>query len=566
MDNRIRQILISSTSKQATSPKLYTNFEITSSRKLLPSDDNAYMLDVNKQFNTERQNSTYYRILGTINPITSNPLFNTTDIEYSWKSLSTPLFTDTGYNNNLVPYTFAQSIQNHLKEIDGWFGYFDPVLTNASLCNYFDMEPKRERFSFIPDITNLNQNNLPTKNWEITITYPFSADTKHPMINNGLLIVDSNSVIIGGKNMTALSVAVNHNLNVGDSIILTGTNMDGTYDIKRLGLDDGSLQNNYFCINLDITTLSIGDNSRMIKLYNGVPSKYYFRLFKPIKTTETSVLGPNDYEIYKLGFSENIFTDDITQFLFNKDIDVSDLVDNLGRPLSQLYLTTIKTDSNNIFSEISSGIESPFIPTLNNGNTLTYLKNIPVIQKIHNVLSAPSETFTPLETNVTINNSYFYGDVVEYNIMTVQEISLSDVYHRFNTINRETTGDSIVAGPRPEGYYYKAHNLMTIRIFSSYIEQGDLNTIDIPDYATNLGDGTYLWRSLLDIGQSDIKYGMADYPFLNGCHYLYQNYCFNVRRQDPFDNWNLYFYGFPADPLGDPMSNNFKVNKVNNVC
>jgi hypothetical protein len=565
MDNRIRQILISAKSKQAVNADMFTNVAFESNRKLLSNDDNNYVLDVSQQFNTERQNSTYYRISGKINPLISNVLFNTTSTQNSWQIFSTPIFTATGYGNELVTYTFEESIQNHLKEIDGWYGYFDPVITKASLCNYYDMEPRREKFFFTPDNTNLT-NNQPTINWDLSITYPYSSDTLHPMINGGLLIIDKNTVIVGGKPMTALSVPVKHNLNIGDTITLMGTNYDGTYDIKRVGLDDGTLQDYYFCIDIDFASITLSQVSRMSKLYNGVASQYYFRKFKKIKTRVSSEIGIDDYEIYKLAFSENIYTDDITQFVFNEDIDVSNLTDNLGRPLSQLYLTIVKTDSNGFFTPVSSGIEAPLIPELNNNAVLNYLSQIPVIQKIHNIPSYPTKSCSPLENNVLISNDDFYGDVVEYNITTIQEVVLADVYHRFNTMNRETTGNSVVAGPRPEGYYYKAHNLIQIRYFSSFIEQGDDKTVDMPDYKEALGDGTYIWRELLDIGVNDFKQGMLNYPFLNGCHYLYDNYCFDVRRQDPFDNWGLYFFGFPADPLGDRMTIRFNVNQAKNVC
>ena len=96
-------------------------------------------------------------------------------------------------------------------------------------------------------------------------------------------------------------------------------------------------------------------------------------------------------------------------------MDVSDLVDNLGRPLSELYLSIIKTDSNQLFTNISSGIETPFITKLTSSNTNTYLQNIPVINRIHNGGSLPFTSHIPLEASVTINQNYFYGDLVEYN-------------------------------------------------------------------------------------------------------------------------------------------------------
>ena len=562
--DRISQILGIYKSKQDVNTDTYLKVQFNGNERILPPDELNRVLDLGQQFNTERQGSSFYRIVSKINPIISNVLFNTTSLNDSWFMLSTDLYTANTLNNDLPNMTFSDSINQNLKEIDGWYGRFDPDKSKATLCNFFDMEPKRERFSFTPDLTNISGT---TKNWELTITYPYSTDTTHNMVSGGLLIIDKTNVNVGGKNMVAFSVPVLHNLSEGDNIILTGTSNDGTYTVKRIGLDNGDLKNNYFCLDIDSGT-TISNGSRMIKLYNGVPSQYYFRKFTRVATRSSDAIQTGDYEIYKLAFSENIFTDDITQVIFNDDINVANLVDNLGRPLSELYLTIVKTDSNGIFSNVSSGIEVPFISELNTGNINTYLKNIPVIQKIHNVVSATNQTFNSLESNVNINNNDFYGDVVEYNQTTVQEVILSDVFHRFNTLNREANvpTNSPVAGPRPEGYYYKAHNLIRIRNFSSYIDQGDINTVGMPSYTTDLGDGRFIWRELLDIGVTDISKGVLNYPFINGCHYMYDNYCFYLRRQDPFDNWNMYFSSFPADPIGSAITDNYKVNSSNNVC
>jgi hypothetical protein len=568
MDNRLKQILGIFNSKESVNTDTFLKVELNGSERLLPPGELNRVLDVALQFDTERQNCPYYRILGKINPTISNVLFNLTGTGSTWETFNTPLFTTTPFNSDKSFYTLNESIKVHLKENNGWWGYIDPNINNARLCNYFDMEPKRERFSFIPDTTNPNPNtiNPQVKNWELTITYPYTADTKHPMINGGITMVDKQSVTVGGRIMTGLSVPVHHNLIDGDVVSITGTTNDGEYEVKRVGLDNGDLKKFYFCIDLDPTLIAIGPNSRMVKITNGIPCQYYFRKFKKIKTKSDPVIQTDDYEVYNLGFSENIYSDPIEQFVFNEDVDVSDLTDNLGRPLSELYLTIIKTDSLNIFTNVSSGIEAPFISEFNTANINTYLKNIPVIQKIHNVTSAPSQTFKALELNINVGNSDFYGDVVEYNLTTVQEIVLSDVYYRFSTINRETTGNSVIAGPRPEGYYYKAHNLIKIRDYSSYIEEGDINTVGIPDYATNLGDGRYLWRELLNIGTTNLEEDYVNYPFLNNAQYMYDNYCFDIRRQDPFDNWDLYFSAEPADPIGNTMNNNFKINTSDNVC
>jgi hypothetical protein len=565
MDRRIRQILGQFNSKQSVNTDTYVNIQIEGNQDLLPTNQINKVVNLTDQFNIERQACKSYRILGKITPLVSNVLFNTTGTKDCMEIFNTPLFTTNDLDKDQPFLTFGDSIKKNLKEIEGWYGYFDPVLTSATLCNFYDMEPKRERFSFIPDTTNILDSQV--KNWELTITYPYAMDNQHTLVNNGLLIVDKTEVFVGGKRMTALGVPVFHNLLNGGTVRISGTTVNGEYDVKRVGLDDGSLKENYFCIDVNPDNVSIGNNSRMVKVYNGVNSKYYFRKFKKIKTKSNPVIETDDYEVFKLAFSETIFSDEVYQFVFNEDIDITDLADNLGRPLSEIYLSIIKTNSNNIFTSVISGIEAPLIPELNNSNANTFINQVPVIQRMHGASgNGIPTTSVPLETNITINNDDFYGDLVEYNTTTVQEIVLADIHHRFNTLNRETTSDSFVSGPRPEGYYYKAHNLIRIRDFSSYIEEGNQNTAGMPDYAVSLGDGRYIWRDLFDIGRVDINKGSLNYPFINGSHYMYANYSFQLKRQDPFDNWDLYHSGFPSDPIGNTMNKTFNINAADDVC
>jgi len=558
MDKNIVELLGGSLSKTSVNTDIYTSVEFKQTSKVLPTNDINSVLDINKQFNVERQACTKYRLLGKINPLISNVLFNI-DGPNSWDVFNQPIFTSL--KTLSLPLTYPESIANNLMEIDGWYGYFSGLtsLSVNSVCKFNDMEPKRNRFSFTPDTTNNNIDNFYT-----LITYPYASDSTHNLVKGGLLIATSLNVTVGGKPMTAIYVPVNHNLSTNDTVLLTGTSNDGIYNVTRVGLDDGSYKENFFCI--DIIGLTVSNNSRMVKIYNNIPSTYYFRKFTKMKTTSNNTILTTDCEITNLGFSENIFADTITQFIYTEDLDVNGLTDNLGRPLSELYLTTIKTSSNGIFSNISSGLEVPFIDLFVNLYSGSSLYSIPIIQAIHNV-SGTTKSFTPLETNVLSSNSDFYGDIVEYNTTTVQEVILSTVNHRFNTINRESsTGTTVVGGPRPEGYYYQAHLPIKIREFGSFIQQGDSQTVDIPSYAETLPDGRFLWRDLLDIGYVDINQPVLNYPFLNGKHYIYQNYDFVLKRQDPFDYWKLYYSTFPADPSGQIMKDNHKINSVDITC
>lgn len=602
--DRTKKRLNSETSKSSVNTDTFLKIDIEGSERLLPTNDIYRIVNVAERFNTERQRCKFYRIIGTINPLVSNPLFNLNDPllldKYTWAGFNSLDFLDWSYPhdgdvNDEGDFTYNGAIKYYLKEKDGWFGHFDPDITKASLCKYFDMEPKRERFSFLPDVNPYHAvaGQQPVKNWEMVITYPKTMDKTHKMVNGGLLIIETLPTEVSTRQMTAIGVGVRHNLSIGDTVRIVGTNgYNGDHEVVTLGLSNGDYKDYYFVIDVP-NNGTINNTSRMKKLINGVESEYYFRKFRKIKTKATPVMEQDDYETYQVGFSENFFNDQIIQYVFNEDIDVSDLTDNLGRPLSEIYLTLVKTDSNGLFSQVSSGIETPFMNKLLTSNINTFLKtDVPAINRIHNGGLLPFPSHTPLEVNVTINNNNnipnnidYYGDLVEYNITTLIEVPLSIVSHRFNTVNRESpaTLNYVAAqpasvngqpsynqtnlGPRQEGYFYQAHYPMKIRQFSNYIEEGDEKTEGVPDYAVNMGDGRYLWRDLIEIGFNQTDEKPLDYPFLNGSHYLYQNHCFHLRRQDQFGLWGLYYSKFPADPTGERITDKFIVKTANpDVC
>ena len=89
----------------------------------------------------------------------------------------------------------------------------------------------------------------------------------------------------------------------------------------------------------------------------------------------------------------------------------------------------------------------------------------------------------------------FYGDIVEFNRGMFKETILDDVYHRFNTIQRERTGNTFqyntlnsgftfsITGSTlqsmNEGYYYKPNYRIFLKNYSSIINQGELDSITV---------------------------------------------------------------------------------------
>lgn len=254
------------------------------------------------------------------------------------------------------------------------------------------------------------------------------------------------------------------------------------------------------------------------KMEGGCDNRYYFRKFKEIKNyqyvqtgatseavevkkepqiiTEESpefikfkgdyfkkVDSPLNYTQNKLAFGVNIYGDRVAQVIFNDDICVSGLKDNLGRPLSTVYFMVAKTNRgykewyedgvisgdsieySHCFGELTSGLDLPY-----DHETADYN-----VRKLHNVAiedcvdnsyvcgltiameEAPTGsnyngTPLPLETGIALSlsgMSEFYGDIVEFSKVNFMETTIEKVHHRFNTAQREC-----LVNPKYFGIHY----------------------------------------------------------------------------------------------------------------
>ena len=204
--------------------------------------------------------------------------------------------------------------------------------------------------------------------------------------------------------------------------------------------------------------------------------------------------------------------------------------DNLGRPLTELYVTIIK-ESNPVIKDNS---DFNFSWTELSGGFLTENnRNINYNIRAHGDKLYPQVYIN----NIKYNDKLFDGDIVEYNQKSLLETKLEDIYHRINLKERQDAGNV-------EGYFYKSHYLYKIRDFSTYISEGTTaTTYNVPYYATDevrvdsSGNtnttGLLIWRDLLDKGYIDGGDAGVDLPFVNGRHYIFNNIRFYLRRQDP---------------------------------
>lgn len=313
-------------------------------------------------------------------------------------------------------------------------------------------------------------------------------------------------------------------------------------------------------------TLFDNYNFRLRHLVGDIESKYYIRLFKKVPNlkkrkqnlTEEIVKGESeitfdeyiaenaidknrtdttadimldfDREQYKLAFSKTIYNDDATQLTFTDNIDVSYLKDNLGRPLTELYVTILKSNRghdkwykdkkpgddtveySHCFGEVSSGFDFSLIKKdANNQNNILSLKSDIGDIKLQNQIDGNCDVYENNITNIgltydgaTVYNE-FMGDIAEFCPSTVTETVLEPICHRFNTMQREldsnnssfytmqydeitsddydldnfnvdtTTCDNengSVSFQRKEGYYFNPHYQVILKEFGSVNQDG----------------------------------------------------------------------------------------------
>ncbi len=397
--------------------------------------------------------------------------------------------------------TINDSIDNNLTEDNGWFGFVNKgtindnrMFKNKQQCEKIDLFPSRDYFSFKPRVVNDTLEN----NWDYCITYPYKNKLDHILVTdanniNGLPIVrGSTGYTVEIGNYLQISTPYKHGLNQGDVIKFKSISGEtNTYlvfdigDINRLDKEHTILIDiDKYGKTLTPTLINNIKQKRIIKVIDGVESNYYIRMFRKLPNFKFETEEINDENIisktesntvelsndsYQLGFARNIFGDKLQQIQYIDDIDINLLTDNLNRPVSEIYFTTIKkgiaatsTEHSNVFTKIQSGIdELPNVTgytniRLINGNNTT---EIPIENDViisggslanegGSILAEDGDILLMEDGSNSLlegySNNLFAGDIVEYNKTLVKENVLDVVQHRFNTVQREITNNKFI--------------------------------------------------------------------------------------------------------------------------
>lgn len=385
-----------------------------------------------------------------------------------------------------------------------------------------------------------------------------------------------------GQDILLFRSFVKHNLKTGDKFKLfysldkeTYTEIkDILFEVVNIGNLKSEYQDYYFYINNiqdvydNIGSEMLDDYSfRFIKIVNNRECKYYFRKFRKLPNfkfkkrdlTVDDVYNDDKFnkyieencmkegkmllfgkEQYPLAFSNTVYGDGNTQIVFTDSIDIDKLTDNLGRPITELYITFIKRNKghdvwynqeelkkelkkiefSHCFSEVISGLKMH-----NEVDDSDELKQSR--KELGDITCITTKDNDLLDKDIDIDKTdEFYGDLVELDQTTMKETVLSDVCFRFNTEQRENgtekngtieeskcgkyVYDSIITDDydlygfvcdaneldvaniiRKEGYYYKAHYPIKVREFGA-MRQGSHKEIKVSSCNPKQTNGMFI--------------------------------------------------------------------------
>jgi hypothetical protein len=523
-------------------------------QKELVEFDRSVDLNLQQVFLDEREQSNIFRPVTKFTFIFKNQYDGLTNY---------PPFRNNLYYSNAINNAILAS-SNPLISWQGFPQYFEFDFIRNDNNNVGYTQPPNNHLTFV-------NKSASTYNWTHYMSYAYDNVYDRQMeatdqetsaswswvASDGLPFIikvgnDNNSRVISFR------CVMPHGLSVGDSVYLS-FDYNGEYFFQVSSLGDVGFGSEEFIFNISNvgytgTTFNQGVTGvfkRLINVANSgeTMSTYYVRRNKILTNVE-------DSQLIKAGFEQNIFNSKVKSepavltpnnlartsvkeggqaytLSFNDDIDITELIDNQKRPLSELFFTTIWKGSFGWTSPLKQGYE--FNLPLYNGIPSPWWD----VANTNSNTTIPTGTFnsqtTPPQGPFSFQQNLNKGDIIdgdycEYNGYDQTERVISNLKHKFTFNNLFFTLDTIAPQNNQFGYYYRPHNPIVIRRFSDYIEEGSaVNVVGIPNYAfySNLSN-SFRWRDLYPYGYIDADGIGVDYPFMNGKQYPFVNTIFRL--------------------------------------
>lgn len=204
------------------------------------------------------------------------------------------------------------------------------------------------------------------------------------------------------------------------------------------------------------------------RIVNGVECDYYVRIFSRLPNFKFADKEINDYTLYgkkpydlikkyssetydfenhinSLGFARTAYEDDDVELVYTDNIDTSYLKDNLGRPLSDIFLTIVKNNkgykewygNHNLSGETVE--YSHCFGKVNCGfQYCDFYESDRDIRKLNSYSGNGLTTESGGTDEIDFyKNTHYYGDIVCYSPIDCDEQVIQKCMHRFNTVQRE---------------------------------------------------------------------------------------------------------------------------------
>ena len=557
MGNRIENRVILGSLRYKSAPETNLSFKVPliQTVKQNVEFDRSLDIELEQVFQNERQNSTNFRPTCKF-----TVLFKNSYTGYSMYNAfeNTLYFTNS---NSLADDMCTPNPNNLVWEGFPQYNEFDFIRNDYNVTGY--TQPPNEHLIFVPKSAS-------TYNWMSYMSYAYDNDYNKPMTaydsidNNinmswvsgdGIPFVISNNTY-NGLNYVTFRCPVKHGLSLGDFVRLNLTyNGDTLFKVDKFGNGfDGSDEYIFNIINIGYTgnTFNNGNTGTFKRVILGekssdTTSKYYVRKHKILTTLNNSLFN-------KCGFEENIFgiskkyesklytpnkearisikegAESYT-LSFNQDIDISPLIDNQKRPISELFFTVIwrgyfgwTTGTKKQGWDFNLPLDS-----IGNPNDW-WLSTNSDSNTNFNIDSYIKQGFRFFYTRPLNSGDTIDGDFCEWNDYDQKERVISNLNHKFLFDNNNFTIAAPTSNNSKKGYYYKPHYSIKIRDYSPYIEEGDVkNVTGIPNYAYfSTTKNQFIWRDIYPYGYIDNDRVGVDYPFLNGSHYPFNNFIFRI--------------------------------------
>jgi len=434
-----------------------------------------------------------------------------------------------------------------------------------------------------------------TYNWMYYLTYAHTNNYKKRLTyysdipngdidwlaEEGIPFIIEN-IEINGNGLISFRCVGAHGLTPNEYVELSLTyrnsNIFQVYSVGNGLFDSEPYVFNVLDIGYTGTTFGNNVNGRFKRVINPdnlteTKSKYYVREHKVITNLD-------DLIVTKIGFEKNVFreerkfeyssiTPNQTSRISQKtssnaynitsayDLNFAGYLDNQKRPLSEIFLTIVNKGYSGYFNEPSFGVG------LKQGWEFNLSKEV---NEYWDLTNNESNTTVPLfsytQTSGATKTFYYNGDLVKGDVMDGDfcewndyeqiERVISPYYHKIN-YNQTVFQTSNESTTNSLGYYYQPHNKMTLKVFSDYVETGDVNFIDqVPNYAFySSADQQFRWRDLYTYGFTDNLERGVDYPFLNTSHYPFTDITFRLIPEGINYNESLYGANVAIKPLID---------------